>query len=223
MDTSEPVLELIDVSAGYDGEQVIEKVNLQIANDDFIGIIGPNGGGKTTLLKVIIGLITPYSGKIVYHADLKNLFGYLPQNNFIDRNFPINVRETVLSGLLSEKGLNKFYTNDDYRRADALLESYGVGSYSRRHIGELSGGQLQRVLLCRAVISSPRILILDEPTTFTDADFERDFFPILQDLNKQLSIVVVSHDLETISSYAKTLVRVNRFLTYEPSKSVADV
>lgn len=215
-----PLLELKAVSAGYDYRTVLQGVDFSINEGDFIGIIGPNGGGKTTLLKVILGLLKPFEGELLYHAPRQNLFGYLPQTNRFDQRFPINVTEVVMSGLLSQKGLYKPYSRDDRRQAYALLEKYGMGEYKKSPIGDLSGGQMQRVFLCRAIISSPRILILDEPTTYVDSNFEKEFYPILQELNKTMSIVMVSHDLGTICSYVKTIACVNRTLHYHHSNLI---
>lgn len=215
------ILELKNITAGYDHQSVLTDVNFEVNDTDFIGIIGPNGGGKTTLLKVILGLIKPYSGEIIYHTPKQNLFGYLPQNNRFDQRFPICVTEVVLSGLLSEKGLLKSYNKADRHKAEELLEKYGMGIYKKAPIGDLSGGQMQRVFLCRAIISSPRILILDEPTTFVDSNFEKEFYSILKELNKTLSIVMVSHDLGTICSYVKTIACVNRKLHYHHSNLIS--
>lgn len=214
------IIELKDITAGYDRQAVLNHVNLTISEGDFIGIIGPNGGGKTTLLKVILGLLKPFSGKITYPASRQNLFGYLPQNSRFDQRFPINVTEVVLSGLMSEKGLYKTYTKAEKHLAWSLLDKYGMGSYKKSPIGDLSGGQMQRVFLCRAIISNPRILILDEPTTYVDSHFEKEFYAILEELNKTLSIVMVSHDLGTICSYVKTIACVNRELHYHQSNLI---
>lgn len=214
------IIELKDITAGYEQQTVLEQVNLTINEGDFIGIIGPNGGGKTTLLKVILGLLKPFSGKIIYPASRQNLFGYLPQNSRFDQRFPINVTEVVLSGLLSEKGLYKTYTKAEKHLACRLLDKYGMGAYQKSPIGDLSGGQMQRVFLCRAIISNPRILILDEPTTYVDSHFEKEFYTILEELNKTLSIVMVSHDLGTICSYVKTIACVNRELHYHHSNLI---
>lgn len=215
------ILELKDITAGYDHQPMLEHVNFTIREGDFIGIIGPNGGGKTTLLKVILGLLKPFSGEVIYHTSKQNLFGYLPQNNRFDQRFPINVTEVVLSGLMSGKGLYKSYTRADRKKAWELLDKYGMGNYKKSPIGDLSGGQMQRVFLCRAIISSPRILILDEPTTYVDSNFEKEFYPILEELNKSLSIVMVSHDLGTICSYVKTIACVNRELHYHNSNLIS--
>lgn len=215
------ILELKNVTAGYDHEAVLRHVNFGIHEGDFIGIIGPNGGGKTTLLKVILGLLKPFSGEIIYHTSKHNLFGYLPQNNRFDQRFPISVTEVVLSGLMSEKGLYKSYTRAEKHKAWELLDKYGMGEYRKSPIGDLSGGQMQRVFLCRAIIASPRILILDEPTTYVDSSFEKEFYSILKDLSKSLSIVMVSHDLGTICSYVKTIACVNRELHYHNSNLIS--
>lgn len=216
-----PILELKNITAGYDYQPVLHNINLTINDDDFIGIIGPNGGGKTTLLKVILGLLKPFSGDIIYHTSKQNLFGYLPQNNRFDQRFPISVTEVVLSGLMSSKGLYKSYTRADKQKAWELLDKYGMGNYKKSPIGDLSGGQMQRVFLCRAIVSSPRILILDEPTTYVDSHFEKEFYTILEELNKTLSIVMVSHDLGTICSYVKTIACVNRELHYHNSNLIS--
>ena len=176
--------------------------------------------GKTTLLKVILGLLKPFSGGIVYHVTKQSLFGYLPQNSRFDARFPISVKEVVLSGLMSEKGIFKGYTKADREKVDDLLETYGMGGFGNRPIGELSGGQMQRVFLCRAIISSPKILILDEPSTYVDANFENEFYSVLGELNKTMSIVMVSHDLGTICSYVKTIACVNGGLHYHESNLI---
>ncbi|MCC8172946.1 MAG: ABC transporter ATP-binding protein [Odoribacter sp.] len=216
------ILELKDIAGRYDGVKVLEHINLKIVENDFLGIIGPNGGGKTTLLKLILGLIKPYEGEIIYYTPKQNLFGYLPQNNTIDKRFPISVTEVVLSGLLSDKGLFKTYTKADRQKAEEILEKYGIGDYKKVPIGELSGGQMQRVFLCRAIISSPRVLILDEPTTYVDSNFEKEFYAILKELNHTTAIIMVSHDLGTICSYVKTIACVNRGLHYHNSNLIME-
>lgn len=215
------ILELKNITAGYNHEAVLHNVNLEICENDFIGIIGPNGGGKTTLLKVILGLLKPFSGEVIYYTSKQNLFGYLPQNNRFDQRFPISVTEVVLSGLMSEKGLYKSYTRAEKQTAWELLDKYGMGNYKKAPIGDLSGGQMQRVFLCRAIISSPRILILDEPTTYVDSNFEKEFYTILQELSKSVSIIMVSHDLGTICSYVKTIACVNGELHYHKSNLIS--
>ncbi|MCR9011788.1 metal ABC transporter ATP-binding protein [Gabonibacter chumensis] len=215
------IIELRGISAGYEGRVVLQGVNLAVRKNDFIGIIGPNGGGKTTLLKIILGLIKPFSGEIIYYTSKQSLFGYLPQNSRFDARFPIHVEEVVLSGLMSEKGIWKSYSKEDRLKVDALLETYGMSAYRKTPIGDLSGGQMQRVFLCRAIISSPKILILDEPSTYVDTNFEKEFYGLLEKLNKKMSIVMVSHDLGMICSYVKTIACVNGGLHYHESNLIS--
>ena len=204
---------LKNVSVQYDETTALEGVSLNIYPDDFLGIIGPNGGGKTTLVKAILGTI-PHSGEISYSPTLSErghrLIGYLPQQAEFDRSFPISVIEVVMSGLQAEKGLIKRYTTTDRKRAMELLEIAGIESIAERQISEISGGQMQRALLCRAVILEPNLLILDEPTNFVDNQFENELYTLLHRLNERMAIVMVSHDLGTITSVVKSIVCVNR-------------
>ena len=202
-----------DVSVAYDGYEALEKVDLEIGADDFLGVIGPNGGGKTTLVKAILGAV-PYTGTIEYAPELfhngERLIGYMPQISDFDRAFPISLLEVVLSGLQGRRGFCSRYTKDDRRKALQLLEEAGIGDAARKPIGEVSGGQMQRALLCRAVIADPRLLILDEPANFVDNRFERELYESLRRLNERMAIVMVSHDIGTISSVVKEIVCVNR-------------
>lgn len=205
---------LHDVGVGYDGVHVLEHVNLAIGDRDFIGIIGPNGGGKTTLVKAILGSI-PHSGEIRFAPELSErtgrpLIGYLPQQPVFDRSFPISVTEVVLSGLQAVKGFSRRYTAADRDRAAELLEMTGIAATARRPVGEISGGQMQRALLCRAIIAEPRLLILDEPANFVDNRFENELYKLLQRLNERMAVVMVSHDIGTITSVVKEIVCVNR-------------
>ncbi len=193
----------------------IEGVNLEIYADDFICIIGPNGGGKTTLIKAILGTI-PHSGVVTLSSTLfngnKRLIGYLPQQSTFDRNFPISVLEVVMSGLQGDHGFTSRYNRTDKEKALQLLDRVGIADIADRQISEISGGQMQRVLLCRAVIAEPKLLILDEPSNFIDKRFESELYNILQELNKQMAIIMVSHDVNNISPAVKSIVCVNRTL-----------
>ena len=205
---------LKDVSVGYnDRQKVLDHVNLDILPNDFIGVIGPNGGGKTTLVKTILKAL-PYSGEVQYSpvigSDGYRAIGYLPQVSDIDKSFPISVCEVVLSGLQARKRLFGRYSAADKAKALQLLDLCGIESIARRPIGELSGGQLQRTLLCRALISDPKVLILDEPANFVDNKFEKELYAILRQLNDRMAIIMVSHDLGTITSHVKSIVCVNR-------------
>lgn len=207
------LVSLRNVSVAYDGFVALEDVNLDIFEDDFIGIIGPNGGGKTTLVNAIVGML-PHSGHIELSPALydgkKRLIGYMPQQTRFDRAFPISVRETVLSGLQSEHGFSSRYTSQDRLRVDELIEMAGLQAIADKQIGEISGGQLQRTLLCRAIIMQPRLLILDEPANFVDNRFENELYSMLKELNRRMAIIMVSHDIGTITSVVKSIVCVNR-------------
>lgn len=207
------IVSLKNVTVKYGSYTAIESANLEIFEGDFIGIIGPNGGGKTTLIKTILGSV-PYSGEITLSPTLfdngRRLIGYLPQQTTFDRQFPISVIEVVLSGLQSQKGFSRRYKTAERNKALQLLDNMGISSIADRQIGEISGGQMQRVLLCRAIIAEPKLLILDEPTNFVDKRFESELYDILSELNKQMTIVMVSHDVHNISSAVKSIVCVNR-------------
>lgn len=209
----ESLVSLKNVSVQYDENIALESVSLDIYPDDFLGIIGPNGGGKTTLVKAILGTIS-HNGEVAYSPTLSEqghrLIGYLPQQTEFDRAFPISVIEVVMSGLQAEKGLMKRYSNTDRKRAMELLNMAGISEIAERQISEISGGQMQRALLCRAVILEPKLLILDEPTNFVDNQFENELYTLLRRLNERMAIVMVSHDLGTITSVVKSIVCVNR-------------
>ena len=204
---------LHDVSVRYDSFTALESVSLEIFEDDFLGIIGPNGGGKTTLVKAIVGAI-PHSGRIDFSEELhrgnSRLIGYMPQQTSFDTSFPISVVELVMSGLQSERGFHSRYGAKERPRAIALLELASISELADRQIGEISGGQLQRALLCRAIIIEPKLLILDEPTNFVDNRFENELYTLLRKLNERMAIVMVSHDVGTITSVVKSIVCVNR-------------
>ncbi len=204
---------LRNVGVTYDGYEALRQVDLEIAEDDFLGVIGPNGGGKTTLVRAILGTVN-HSGTIDYAPELyrgkERLIGYMPQQSDFDRAFPISVREVVLSGLQGARGFGARYTAPDRKKATELLEEAGIADVAEHPIGEISGGQMQRALLCRAVISEPRLLILDEPANFVDNKFENELYRLLRELNARMAIVMVSHDVGTISSVVKEIVCVNR-------------
>ncbi len=207
------LITLQGVSVSYDGYEALRDVDLEITDDDFLGVIGPNGGGKTTLVKAMLGTV-PHTGRITMAPELfrgrERLIGYLPQQSDFDRAFPISVLETVLSGLQGHRGFRSRYTKEDRRKALGLLETAGIESVAGSPVGEVSGGQMQRALLCRAVIADPRLLILDEPANFVDNRFEKELYRLLRVLNRRMAIVMVSHDVGTISSVVKEIVCVNR-------------
>ncbi|MCP4219284.1 MAG: ATP-binding cassette domain-containing protein, partial [bacterium] len=172
--SKQKVLALNSVSAGYNSTVVLRDVSLNIYHKDFIGVIGANGSGKTTLLKVIIGLIQPAKGNLRFFNDLdRSSIGYMPQAAVFDRKFPIRVADVVTSGLIAKVGMFKQFSNDDKLKTDAMLERMSISHLKNKAVGELSGGQMQRVFLARALISSPKLLVLDEPNTFVDKNFEK--------------------------------------------------
>jgi zinc transport system ATP-binding protein len=217
------LIRLQNVSAGYKDNIVLRNVDFSISNQDFIGVIGPNGGGKTTLIKVMLGLVKPISGNVQrFDNESERFIGYLPQQSNIDRKFPITVRDIVLSGLMSKHKLFTRYTLAEKKQANDLLEQMGIIHLASKTAGELSGGQLQRVFICRALISSPRLLILDEPNTFVDNRFEHEMYELLQKLNDKMAIVIISHDVGTISYFVKTIACVNTYLHYHPSNIITE-
>lgn len=212
-----PILELKNISAGYTSGLVLKDVNLGVSPSDFIGVIGPNGGGKTTLLRIILGLVTPLEGTVHWSIP-NNAVGYLPQINSFDTQFPITVRQVIESGFM---GIPERPDRKEIKdRVDEVIEFLGLKDYASRMPGRLSGGQQQRVFLGRAIVSRPRLLLLDEPDTFVDAGFGNALYDLLQNLNKEMAIMVVSHDLGMISARVKTIACVNGTLHYHDSNII---
>ncbi len=204
-----------DVAVNYGSQRVLEGVNLEIRSDDFMAVVGPNGGGKSSLVKAILGVI-PYSGKItfddsIYNERREKSIGYMPQVSLFDRAFPITIEEVVMSGVIAHTGLlrRSHYTKEQIERGRTLMDRASIINISHKRIGELSGGQLQRALLCRAVICEPKLLILDEPTNFVDNSFEGELYRLLTELSKEMAIVMISHDIGSVSSVVRQIVCVN--------------
>ena len=213
-----PVIDIQNLVVGYGDAPILNGISFQVEQNDFVGIVGPNGGGKTTLLKVIVGLLKPESGQITLNTDKP--LGYLPQMNHHDDHFPILVNEVVLSGLFGQRGILSRYRKADHELVDYWLNYAGVAHLAKKRFGTLSGGQRQRVLLCRALVSDPDLLILDEPNTFVDNRFEGELYELLRQLNETRAIMVVTHDLGTISSYVKSIACVNRDLHHHKSNII---
>jgi zinc transport system ATP-binding protein len=219
----ESVIEIENLLVKLDGVSVLENVNLTVNEYDFLGIIGPNGGGKTTLLRVLLGLVKPVRGKVRIMGESveknRHLLGYVPQYAVFDRSFPISVEEVVISARLTQKHGRRF-SHEDYKIADAALERVEMLPLRLRQMGELSGGERQRVLVARALAAQPRILLLDEPTASVDSRFAAGFYELLQELNREMTLILVSHDISAVSTYVKTLACLNRTLFYENSREL---
>ncbi|MDX4049672.1 ABC transporter ATP-binding protein [Aliarcobacter skirrowii] len=197
----------------YQKTDILENVNLTIKDDDFLAIIGPNGGGKSTLLKLILGLLPLQSGKI--EKNIKNSqIGYVPQNTNLNIDFPITALEVVLMGHVSSKKRIFGYSKDEISCALESLNQVGMKDYANKKIGDLSGGQRQRVFIARALCSNPKIMLLDEPTASIDVQGQQEIYELLRELNKSICIVVVSHDLSILLNYAKNVAHINRSLVY---------
>ena len=181
---SADLVRLENVWVHYDTVSVLEDINLSIMRDDFMGIIGPNGGGKTTLLKVILGLVKPSKGKVTVLGggpeENRKFIGYVPQYSHFDRDFPISVQEVVLMGRSGQVGLMKRFSREDKILALQALETVDMLEFKDRQIGKLSGGQQQRVFIARALVSEPKLLLLDEPTASVDMPMQTEFYELLQ-------------------------------------------
>ena len=222
-ETVNTMIEIKNLYAGYDGRIVLRDVNLTVCERDFLGIIGPNGGGKTTLIKCILGLLKPVSGEILYNGGrLPPTIGYLPQYSSIDRKFPITVEEVVLSGLSSKKPLVSRFNALHREKARNVMARMGLEGMEKRAVGALSGGQLQRALLGRAIISDPQVVILDEPGTYIDKRFEARLYELLAEINKECAIILVSHDIGTVLQQVKSIACVNETLDYHPDTGITE-
>ncbi len=217
------VINLRNVWVHYDGIPVLEDVSITVYQHDFLGIIGPNGGGKTTLLRVMLGLVKPSRGEVrVFGGDPEHnrrYIGYVPQYNLIDINFPISVRDVVLTGRAGQ-ALFRRYTDHDKELAYNALKAVDMLPFENRQIGELSGGQRQRVFIARALAAGPKVLLLDEPAAGIDARMQTEFYELLEKLKEKMAIVIVSHDITAISVYVDTIACVNRKLFYHGSKEI---
>jgi len=199
---------------------ILEDIDLDLEQGDFLGLIGPNGGGKSTLLKVMLGLIRPDRGSIELFGltpeAARKYVGYMPQKTSFDQSFPIKALDVVLMGRFSRSGLFRRYTRDDREAALRALESVGMGGLADRDIGALSGGEQQRVFVARSLVSEPQLLLLDEPTAGVDAAQQTEFYDLLSRLNKErgISIILVSHDITAISHHINKIACLNQRLYY---------
>jgi len=213
----DPVVEIKDLWFSFNGRPVLRNVNLSIQEKEFLALIGPNGGGKTTLLKLMLGLLEPAKGEIrvfgkpPHHASQR--MGYVPQEMGMNRRFPVSALDVVLMGRLRTRGWSR-YSKQDKAVAQTAMERLGVWDLRNRRIGELSGGQRQRVFIARALVTEPEILLLDEPTANVDAKGQSDVYAMLKELNEKITVVVVSHDAMVLSAYIKSVACVNRHVHF---------
>lgn len=228
----EQVIDIRSMNFSYGNTPTLSGINLQIEDGEFLGIVGPNAGGKSTLLKLILGLLQPQSGIINVFGTAASVarrqVGYVPQHSTFPRDFPITVEQVVQLGRLGlwqkagwwQALMPSRVSQDDKKAVGRALEEVEAEDIAKRQIGSLSGGQLQRVLLARALVSEPRILILDEPTANIDQRLEGEIFDLLERLNERMTILVVSHDIAFISHYVKRVACVNRTLVCHQTDKV---
>ena len=221
---AEPIILLEDVDFAYDGPNVLQQISLAVDEGEFLGVVGPNAGGKSTLLKIILGLLSPDRGNIQVlgqsPSKRRSDIGYVPQYPRFARDFPITVEEVVISGRLGKSRLIGRYSREDRRIAQAMMRQTEVDRFADRMLSTLSGGQLQRVLVARALACQPRILILDEPTANIDMRVETDIFDLLKQLNRRITILVVSHDIAFISRYVHRVACLNRTLVCHTTQNI---
>jgi zinc transport system ATP-binding protein len=217
------IIELSNVSFSYQDEEVIKDISVVVHKGDYLGIVGPNGGGKSTILKLILGLLTPTSGKILLFGQDVSIFkdwsrfGYVSQQvAHIDPSFPMTVEEIVMMGRFSKLGLFKFPGKNDKEEVKKALENVDMWDFRKRLIGDLSGGQQQRVFIARALAGEPEVIILDEPTVGVDEKTQKQFYTLLQKLNNDfnLTLLLVSHELDMVAHEATEIIYINRNLVY---------
>ncbi|WP_324173047.1 ABC transporter ATP-binding protein [Sulfurimonas sp.] len=217
------VIEINNLSFAYDKELVLEDINLSVYDKDFLVLIGPNGGGKSTLMKLILGINNIQNGSIIFlnkpSNNMTNI-GYVPQNTNINVNFPIKVIEVVMMGGDSRKSSIFGYREEEVNHAIAILKQVGMQDYANKKIASLSGGQRQRVMIARALYSNPKILLLDEPTSSIDAQGQKQIYELLNELSKRVAVIVISHDLSVILDYATKVAHVNKKLSYHDLSSL---
>lgn len=215
------ILELEEICYSYDKQNVLENINLDILANDFLAIIGPNGGGKSTLLKIILGLNKVKNGKLAKH--IKNdKIGYVPQNTNLNTDFPITALEVVLMGHIGKKKKLFGYSKEDISCAMNSLKQVSMDDFANKKIGDLSGGQRQRVFIARALCAKPQVMLLDEPTASIDVKGQKEIYELLKELNKSIAIVVVSHDISVLMNYAKNVAHVNKNLVYHHLKNIEE-
>lgn len=220
------VIQCENINLDFNTQVALREISFHIEEGDFVALIGPNGGGKTTLLKVILGVLKPDSGKIeVFKKEPKEALesiGYVPQNTNINPSFPIKSIDVVLSGI-KKSSLTPFYSKKEKQKAYDMLERVGVERLGAKKISELSGGQRQRVMIARALISSPKLLLLDEPTASIDSKGQLKIYDLLKELNKKMTIISISHEIMLSFDYATKILHLNRTLTEHEVPNVKNI
>jgi zinc transport system ATP-binding protein len=222
VDHTHTIIELQNVSFGYTNDDVIKDVSIQIHKGDYVGIIGPNGGGKSTLLKLMLGLLKPNSGTVkLFGTDIKNFrdwykIGYVPQRTHVEMNFPVTVEEIVQMGRFGRIGLFHFLSKNDRKKVFEALDQVDMLEFKDRQISDLSGGQQQRVFIARALAAESEVIFLDEPTVGIDVKTQKQFYSFMRKLNKELdlTLVLVSHELDVVAHEATELGYINRTMEY---------
>lgn len=218
------VIELVDVSFSYEDLVVLDAVSLTVSRNEFLGVVGPNAGGKSTLLKIILGLLEPAHGRVsvLGHSpkQVRKRLGYVAQHPTFPRDYPISVMDTVLMGRLGVAKPFAGYAGVDVEAATIAMAETEIEHLARRRLSTLSGGQLQRVMVARTLVGEPEILLLDEPTANIDTRIESEIFDLLQRLNRRMTIVVVSHDIGFISGYVERVACLNRTLVCHETAAI---
>jgi len=221
---SSPVITLNDVWLSFHGVPVLQAVDLSLEANDYVAVLGPNGSGKTTLLKVMLGLIKPDRGEVRVlgqpPGSTRGRVGYVPQRFDFDLSFPISVLDVVLMGSLGARGMFERPRAEDTETAMAMLERVELHNHAGRHIGTLSGGELQRALIARALTMQPELLLMDEPTASLDERIGRSVWELLEEISHEMTVVVVSHDVGAISQYVRSVACLNVRLHYHRSKEL---
>lgn len=218
----ETIIRLENVCFSYTREEVIRDVSLSVHRGDYVGIIGPNGGGKSTLIKLMLGLLKPGQGNIsLFGKDIRDFrdwykIGYVPQKTYVEMNFPLTVEEMVAMGRYGTRGLFRFPTSADREKVRQALKHVELYDDRDKQIGDLSGGQQQRVFIARALATEPEIIFLDEPTVGVDIRTQKQFYNLLRKLNRKLdlTLVLVSHELDVVAHESTELGYINRTLEY---------
>ncbi|GGM35890.1 zinc ABC transporter ATP-binding protein [Paraliobacillus quinghaiensis] len=225
---TKPLVSMENVSFAYDNKHALKDINLQIPTGAFLGLVGPNGGGKTTLIKLLLGLEKPQQGTIkIFDKNIKdfkqwNKIGFVSQKaNSFNRGFPATVKEVVSTGLAAKVGYFHFFTKQHKQKIENAIEMVGMKDYINRNIGDLSGGQQQRIFIARSLVSDPSLLILDEPTVGIDTENVQKFYGLLHRLNEEnnITLLLVSHDIGTMTNHANGIACLNKSLHFHGDTS----